>query len=183
MDVQSTSFELWPTRVTFYEGPVGWNVNRQLADEAIAASEIGGGRAVVSAAKRRVRGILEQSDAGQALKAHLFACARAVLGPWAAYLDPNHCENRALVMLAGQLYLHAQGQPRGRPHLRALPDWQWVGPAGEQRGYLRTHLGRLPKLDNAKSQRALGIDYGDPRAMIRDALEDMARWGHIDPPT
>lgn len=67
--------------------------------------------------------------------------------------------------------------------MRALPDWQWVGPAGEQRGYLRTHLGRLPKLDNAKSQRALGIDYGDPRAMIRDALEDMARWGHIDPPT
>ena len=101
MDVQSTSFELWPTRVTFYEGPVGWNVNRQLADEAIADSEIGGGRAVVSAAKRRVRGILEQSDAGQALKAHLFACARAVLGPWAAYLDPNHCENRALVMLPG----------------------------------------------------------------------------------
>ncbi|NKB28443.1 MAG: NAD-dependent epimerase/dehydratase family protein [Rhodobacteraceae bacterium] len=47
--------------------------------------------------------------------------------------------------------------------------------------YLRTHLGRMPKLDNTKSQRALGIDYGDPRVMIRDAIADMARWGHIDP--
>ena len=56
---------------------------------------------MVSAAKRRVRGILEQSDAGQALKAHLFACARACSGPWAQYLDPDHCENRALVIEPG----------------------------------------------------------------------------------
>jgi hypothetical protein len=32
---------------------------------------------------------------------HLFACARAVLGPWAKYLDPDHCENRALVITKG----------------------------------------------------------------------------------
>ena len=67
--------------------------------------------------------------------------------------------------------------------MRALPDGGGAGQPVNSVGYLRTHLGRLPKLDNAKSQRALGIDYGDPRAMIRDALEDMARWGHIDPPT
>jgi hypothetical protein len=48
-----------------------------------------------------VRGILERSDAGQTLKAHLFVCARAVLGPWARYLDSDHCENRALVIEPG----------------------------------------------------------------------------------
>ncbi len=46
--------------------------------------------------------------------------------------------------------------------------------------YMRTHLGRSPKIDNSKSQRALGIRYSEPRETIRDALEDMARWGHID---
>jgi hypothetical protein len=56
---------------------------------------------MANAAKRRVRGILEKSDAGQTLKTHLFTCARAVLGPWAKYLDPDHCENRALVITKG----------------------------------------------------------------------------------
>lgn len=98
MEVRSTSIELWPTRVTFVETPVDWAVNRQLADEAIAAMEKSANGAATVAAERRVRGILETSEAGQALKAHLFACARAVLGPWAKYLDPDHCENRALVI-------------------------------------------------------------------------------------
>ncbi|MBO6885911.1 MAG: hypothetical protein JJ869_20370 [Marivita sp.] len=101
MDVRSVSIELWPTRVTFFETPVDWVVNRHLADEAIAAIEATGNGSMPIAAKRRVRGILETSAAGQALKAHLFACARAVLGPWAQYLDPDHCENRALVITKG----------------------------------------------------------------------------------
>jgi hypothetical protein len=102
MQVRSTSFELWPTRVTFFETPEDWAVNTQLADEATAAAgAIDAGGATLSASKRRVRGILEQSEAGLALKAHLFACARAVLGPWAQYLDPDHCENRALVIRPG----------------------------------------------------------------------------------
>jgi hypothetical protein len=101
MDFRSASIELWPTRVTFFETPVDWGVNRQLADEAIAAIEATGNGSMATAAKRRVRGILETSAAGQALKAHLFACARAVLGPWAQYLDPDHCENRALVIEPG----------------------------------------------------------------------------------
>ena len=54
-----------------------------------------------SASKRRVRSILETSEAGQVLKTHLFTCARAVLGPWARYLDPYHCANRALVIAPG----------------------------------------------------------------------------------
>ena len=99
MEVRSTTLELWPTRVTFFETPVDWDINRRLADEAIAA--VTGNSTRLSAAERRVRGILERSDAGQTLKAHLVACARAVLGPWAKYLDPDHCENRALVIEPG----------------------------------------------------------------------------------
>ena len=102
MQVRSTSFELWPTKVSFFETPEDWAVNRQLADEAIAAAgAIDAGGATLSASKRRVRGILEESEAGLALKAHLFTSAHAVLGPWAQYLDPNHCENRALVIGPG----------------------------------------------------------------------------------
>lgn len=101
MEVRSTSVELWPTRVSFFETPVDWAVNSQLADEAIAAAGLGDGGARVSAGKRRVRGILETSHAGRTLKSHLFACAHAVLGPWAQYLDPTHCEDRALVIAPG----------------------------------------------------------------------------------
>ena len=101
MEVRATTLELWPTRVSFFETPVDWEVNRLLAEEAIAAAGVGETAPPPSAAKRRVRGILDGSAAGQALKAHLFACARAVLGDWASYLDPHHCENRALVMQPG----------------------------------------------------------------------------------
>ena len=100
MEVRNTSRDLWPTRITFFEAPVDWAVNRQLADEAIAVAGLEEG-IDPSAAKRRVHGIFERSAAGQALKAHLFACARRLLGPWAQYLDPDLCENRALVMQHG----------------------------------------------------------------------------------
>lgn len=101
MDAAHSSLELWPTRVSFFEAPVEWSLNRELANEAIRLADpltLKGGQA---APERRVRGILEQSSAGQVLKAHLFACARTVLGQWAAYLDPDHCENRALVIAPG----------------------------------------------------------------------------------
>jgi len=101
MEVRRTSLELWPTRVCFFETPVDWAVNRQLADEAIAAVGWSEAHDAPPASKRRVRGILERSEAGQALKVHLFDCARSVLGPWAKYLDPDHCENRALVIAPG----------------------------------------------------------------------------------
>lgn len=101
MDIRSTTLELWPTRVSFFETPPDWEVNRLLAEEAIAAAGIVETAIPPSAAKRRVRGILDGSAAGQALRAHLFTCARAVLGDWAKYLDPHHCENRALVMQPG----------------------------------------------------------------------------------
>ena len=101
MEVRSTTLELWPTRVTLFETPVDWPVNRQLADQAIAAVGRHGGARPLSAAERRVRGILKRSAAGQTLKMHLFACARSVLGQWAQYLDPDHCENRALIIEPG----------------------------------------------------------------------------------
>jgi hypothetical protein len=101
MEVRSTSIDLWPTRVTFFETPIDWVVNRQLADEAIAAVETNGSGSMANAAKRRVRDVLEKSAVGQTLKVHLFTCARAVLGPWAKYLNPDHCENRALVIEPG----------------------------------------------------------------------------------
>ena len=82
MEVRSTGIDLWPTRVTFFETPVDWAVNRQLADEAIAAAKNSDGGIMDSAAKRRIRGILEKSEAGEALKIHLFACACAVLFPF-----------------------------------------------------------------------------------------------------
>ncbi|UYP67624.1 hypothetical protein OIU14_14235 [Thalassobacter stenotrophicus] len=99
--MRKTSLELWPTQVSFFETPLDWAVNRQLADEAIAAVGTSDAHGVPSASKRRVRGILERSAAGQALKTHLFACARDMLGPWSSYLDPDHCENRALVIAPG----------------------------------------------------------------------------------
>lgn len=99
MEIRSSTLELWPTRVSFFETPVEWQVNRKLADEVIAV--MGTKTTGLSAAERRVRSILERSTAGQALKTHLFACARAVLGPWAQYLDPHFCENRALVIGPG----------------------------------------------------------------------------------
>jgi len=96
-----TSFDLWSTRIAIFEAPVNWAVSKQLADAAIAAAGVTDTTEMLTAAKRRVRGILERSAAGQALKAHLFGCARTVLGPWSQYLDPDHCENRALVMMPG----------------------------------------------------------------------------------
>ena len=96
-----TSFDLWPTRIAIFEAPVNWAVSKQLADAAIVAAGVTDNTEMLTAAKRRVRGILDEGEAGQALKSHLFACARRMLGPWAPYLDPDHCENRALVMMPG----------------------------------------------------------------------------------
>lgn len=98
MEVHSTTLALWPTRVTFFEADPGWGIHARLAALAVARA---GAPNLAAAAKRRVRGILDDSEDGRVLKAHLFACARVALGEWAPYLDPHHCENRALVMHTG----------------------------------------------------------------------------------
>jgi dihydroflavonol-4-reductase len=45
--------------------------------------------------------------------------------------------------------------------------------------YLRSHLGRVPRYDTAKSRRDLGLVYRAPADSVRDTLADLARWGHI----
>ena len=34
MEVRNTHLDLWPTRVSFFETPVNWEINRKPADEA-----------------------------------------------------------------------------------------------------------------------------------------------------
>lgn len=47
------------------------------------------------------------------------------------------------------------------------------------RSYIRTHLGRVPKFDNGKIRRELGLELHPLADTIVDAVEDMIRWGHI----
>jgi len=90
---------LWPTRIGFYHTRAIADVEAEILSAALAAAPgCGGAR---PASERRVRNILDRSKAGGALKAHLFACLRDYLGPWAAYLEPDICENRALVIARG----------------------------------------------------------------------------------
>ncbi len=49
-------------------------------------------------------------------------------------------------------------------------------------GYLRTHLGRVPRVDNSKSQEVLGVSYRPLRETLGDALADLERWGHLPRP-
>jgi dihydroflavonol-4-reductase len=48
--------------------------------------------------------------------------------------------------------------------------------------YLRTHVGRVPRYDNAKIQRDLGLRFHEVRASILDTLADLRRWGHSPQP-
>lgn len=45
--------------------------------------------------------------------------------------------------------------------------------------YLRSHLGRVPRFDNGKSRRDLGLTYRPVETTIRDTLNDLEKWGHI----
>lgn len=98
MKARCTTHYLWPTRVGFFEADPAWDIHARLAALALAQAGAPDPR---NAAKRRVRGILDACDDGRTLKQHLFDNARAFLGDWACHLDPDHCENRALVMHPG----------------------------------------------------------------------------------
>jgi dihydroflavonol-4-reductase len=45
--------------------------------------------------------------------------------------------------------------------------------------YLRTHVGRVPRYDNSKIQRELGLQFRDVKTTILETLEDLARWKHL----
>jgi dihydroflavonol-4-reductase len=45
--------------------------------------------------------------------------------------------------------------------------------------YLRTHVGRVPRYDNSKIQRELGLSFRPVTGSILDTLADLRRWGHL----
>ena len=119
-------------------------------------------------------------DVRDVAAAHLAAVARpAAKG---RYL----CVSDSLSMAACIALIRAEG------YSGKLPKIDLSGPFGaalmklaaltQDRGtasYLRTHLGRVPQYDAAKSQRDLGIAYRPAADALRDTLADLARWGHI----
>ena len=94
--IQKTELDLWPTRVSFYEFPDLQNENKKLYEFAVSATNKE--QILLEASERRVRNILDSSEEGKYIKGVLFGAVRDFLGEGAKYLDPNHCENRALVI-------------------------------------------------------------------------------------
>lgn len=47
--------------------------------------------------------------------------------------------------------------------------------------YLRTHVGRVPRYDNSKIQRELGLYFRPVPESILQTLDDMKKWGHLTP--
>lgn len=45
--------------------------------------------------------------------------------------------------------------------------------------YLRTHIGRVPRFENAKIQRDLGLRFRAVERVVLDAAADLVRWGHV----
>lgn len=45
--------------------------------------------------------------------------------------------------------------------------------------YLRTHIGRVPRFDNAKIRHELGIEFRPVDQSILDTVADLVRWGHV----
>lgn len=48
--------------------------------------------------------------------------------------------------------------------------------------YLRTHIGRVPRFDNGKIRRELGIEFRPVEETILDTVADLVRWGHVTAP-
>lgn len=45
--------------------------------------------------------------------------------------------------------------------------------------YLRTHVGRVPRFDNSRIQRELGVTFRPIEDTLQDTMADLERWGHI----
>jgi len=50
------------------------------------------------------------------------------------------------------------------------------------RSFLKTNLGRVPRFDNAKITRELGLVFRPLDTSLRDAVADLERWGHLKSP-
>lgn len=86
--------QLWPTAVRFVEADPVWDIHAPLYNFAVHQA----GAVPASAGERRVRNILDVLPAGQTLKSHLRMWVGEFLGKHGTYLDPDYCENRALVI-------------------------------------------------------------------------------------
>jgi dihydroflavonol-4-reductase len=51
------------------------------------------------------------------------------------------------------------------------------------RDFVKTHLGRVPRFDNGKIVRELGIEFTDIDTTLADTAADLVRWGHLKQPT
>jgi dihydroflavonol-4-reductase len=48
--------------------------------------------------------------------------------------------------------------------------------------YIRSNIGRVMRYDNSKIRRELGISFMDVKKSIIETVEDMIKWGHLNPP-
>lgn len=91
MDVRKTTAMLWPTKVAFYEM---LGVEAQMAEIAVVAEQTPTAH-LKSASERRVRNIMAQFPD---ILCHIRDCVSDYLEGWDHLLDPNYCENRALLI-------------------------------------------------------------------------------------
>jgi len=91
MEVRKTTAVLWPTKVAFYE-MLGVEV---LMAEIVSAAEQTPSAGLKSASERRVRSIMTKFPE---LLAHIRDCVSDYLDGWDHLLDPDYCENRALLI-------------------------------------------------------------------------------------
>lgn len=94
--------ELWPTRVGFY-----WSSNLAavcsiLYDQSLTKAVSPQNPGKRNASERRVRHILDESPQGISVREELRLAAGQFLGDkWAKMIDPDYCENRALIIDPG----------------------------------------------------------------------------------
>ena len=91
MEMRKTTALLWPTKVAFYEM---LDAEAQMAEIAAAAEQTPIAH-LKSASERRVRNIMAQFPA---LLGHIRDCVSDYLEGWGHLLDPDYCENRALLI-------------------------------------------------------------------------------------
>jgi len=91
MEVRKSTAMLWPTNVAFYEM---LGAEKQMAEIAVAAEQTPTAH-LKSASERRVRGIMSQFPD---ILGHIRDYISDYLDGWDHLLDPDYCENRALLI-------------------------------------------------------------------------------------
>lgn len=95
MEMNVSEFQLWPTKIWLAETDPNWHIHKTLYDFAIDES----GHNPAFSSERRVRDILDRCPVGPELKTYLLFVVKEFIGEkYAKYVDPDYCENRALVM-------------------------------------------------------------------------------------